>query len=91
MDNSDNSENDKEADYESNIELGNGVEDLETSEQWNVGAALNVPWFIQPTWRSKKQGIKMLIVVNTIETRRNKGIKKRFDRMCEWIFTWCFI
>jgi hypothetical protein len=50
LDNPFDSEDDWEADNESNTELDNGIEDLETAEVQNVSAALNVPGLIQPMW-----------------------------------------
>jgi len=40
-----------------------------------VSAALNVPGLIGPTRQSKKKVEKVLMTVNIMETRRNKGIK----------------
>jgi len=65
------------ADVESDIEQGNGVKDLECPEQRNVSAAPNVPRLIRPTWKSKGHGEEMFVMVNAIETRRNKGVKKK--------------
>jgi len=76
LDNPNNSEDDWEADNESDMELDHGSENLETPEQWNVRAAPNVPRLIRPIRRSKKKVQKALMPVNIIETRRNQGIKK---------------
>jgi hypothetical protein len=58
------------------MELDNGSENSETPEQWDVSAAPNVPGLIQPIRRTKKKVEKVLITVNIMKTRRNKGIKK---------------
>ena len=59
------------------MELDNGSEDSETPEQRNVSAALNVPGLIWPIHRTRKKVEKPLMTVNMMETRRNKGIKKK--------------
>jgi len=77
LDNPNDSEDDWEADNESDMELDNGSEDSETPEVRNVSMAPNVPGLIRPIRRSKKKVEKMLLTVNIMETRRNKGIKKK--------------
>jgi len=77
LDNPNDSEDDWEADNESDMELHNGIEDSETPEQRNVSAAPNVPGLIQPIQRSKKTVEKALMTVNTMETKRNKRIEKK--------------
>jgi len=77
LDNANNSEDDWEADNESEMEMDNGREDSETLEHRYVSAAPNVPGFIRPTPRSKQQIWKVLMTVNKMEMRRNKGIKKK--------------
>jgi len=77
LDNPNDSEDDWEADDESDMELHNGIEESETSEQRNVSAAPNVPALIRPIRRSQKQVEKALMTVNIMEIRRNKGIKKK--------------
>jgi len=77
LDNPNQSEDDWEADNASDMELDNGSEDWETPEQCNVSAALNVPGLIWPIRRTRKKVEKPLMTVNIMETRRNKGIKKR--------------
>jgi hypothetical protein len=60
------------------MELDNDSEDSDTLEQRNVSAARNVPRMIQPILRRTKKNVeKVLITVNIMETRRNKGIKKK--------------
>ena len=77
LDNPNNSEDDCEADDESEIQLHNSIEDSETSEQRNVSAAPNDPRLIWSIRRSKKKVEKALMTVNIMETRRNMGIKKK--------------
>jgi len=77
LDNPINSEDDWEADNESDIELGNGSEVSETLEVRNVSAAHDVPGLIRPVRQSKKKGDKALVTVNIMETRRNQGIQTK--------------
>ena len=69
------SEDDWEADNESGMELDNGSEVSETLEVRNVSAALNIPGLSRPIRQSKKKVEKALLMVNIMETRRNKVIK----------------
>ena len=71
------SEEDCAADDESDIQPNNGIEDPESPEQQDVSAAPYVPGLVRPTRKSKRQPEKMLLVVNAVETRRNKGRKKK--------------
>jgi hypothetical protein len=77
LDNPNNSKDDWEADNESDMELDNGSEDSETPEVRNVSAAPNVSGLIRPIGRSKWKVEKALLMVNIMETRRNKGIEKK--------------
>jgi len=52
-----------------------------------VSAAPNVPGLIRPLRQSKKKVEKVLLTVNIMEMRRNKGIKKKGDRMRQCIIT----
>jgi hypothetical protein len=81
LDNPNDSEDDWEADNESDTELDNGSEVSETLEVRNVSAAPNVPGLIRAISQSKRKVDKALVTVNIMETRRNKGIKKKQDRM----------
>jgi len=76
LDNPNNCEDDCAADIESDINQDNSIEDLECPEQRDVSAAPNVPGLIWPTPKSKRQAEKILVTVNAIETRRNKGMTK---------------
>jgi len=84
LDNPNDSEDDCAADYESDIEHSNGIEDLECPDQQDVSAAPNVPGLVRPSRKSTRQVPEVLVTVNAIEMRRNKGVKKKWDRMNEW-------
>jgi len=77
LDNPNDSEEDCAADDESNIEHNNGIEDPECPEQQDVSAAPNVPGLVRLTRKSKRQAEKVLVTVNAVETRRNKGGKTK--------------
>jgi hypothetical protein len=87
LDNPHDSEDDWEADNESDMELDNGSEVSETLEVQNVSAARNVSVLIEPIRHSKKKVEKVLLTDNIMETRRDKGIKKKEDRMHQCIIT----
>jgi len=91
LDNPDNSEGDWEADNESERELNHGDRDSETEEQWDVSPAPNVPGLIQLTRMSKNKAEMVLITVGTKTTWRSKGIKKKYGRMSQYIFTRFFM
>jgi len=76
LDNPNNREDDCAADNESDIQQHNRIEDPECPEQQDVSAALNVPGVVQPTRKSNWQAENVLVMVNAIETRRIKGVKK---------------
>jgi hypothetical protein len=57
--------------------LDSNNEKSETPELRYESAAPNIPWLICPTWQSKKKVEKALLTVNIMETRRNKGMKKK--------------
>jgi len=77
LDNPNDSEDDCAADVESDMDQDNSIEDPEYQEQRDVIAAPNVPRLIRPTRKSKRQADKVLVTVNAIETRRNKGVTKK--------------
>jgi len=77
LDNPNDSEEDCAAADESDIEHNNGIEDLECPEQQDVSAAPNVPGLVRPTRKSKRQAENVLVTVNAVETRRNKGGKTK--------------
>jgi len=76
MDNSNDREDHCAADVESDIEHDNGIENPEYPERQYVSAAPNVPRLIRPTRKSTRHVEKVMVMVNAMETRRNKGIKK---------------
>ena len=65
------------ADVEPYIEQDNSIYYTEYPEQLDVSASPNVPGFILPTRKLKRQAEKVLMTINAIETRRDKGVKKR--------------
>jgi len=77
LDNPNDSEDDWAADNESEMELDSGSEHSEIPEQQHLSATLNVSGLIWPIQWSKKKVEKTLMTVNIMETRRNKGIKKK--------------
>ena len=81
LDNPNDSEDDCAADIESDIEQDKSIEDQECPEQRDLSTAPNVPRLIWPTRRSPRQAEQVSMTVNAIKTRRNKGVKKKLDRM----------
>jgi hypothetical protein len=77
LDNPNDSEEDCAADADSDIEHNHSIEDPECLDQQDVSAAQNVPRLVRPTRKSNRQAEKVLVTVNAIETRRNKGGKKK--------------
>jgi hypothetical protein len=77
MDDPNDSEDDPVADNGSNIQLENTIEGTRIPEHGNVRAATNVPELIRPTWRSNPIVENLLMTVNTMETRRTKGIMEK--------------
>jgi len=62
---------------ETDIQQDNSIEVPDCPEQRDVSAAPNVPGSIQSTQKSKSQADKVLMTVNAIKTRRNKGVNKK--------------
>jgi len=91
LDNPNNCKNNLEANNESDIELDNVDVDPETPELQDVSAAPLVPGLIRPTRRSMTCAEMVLMMVNTMETRRNKWNKKIYYRMCQCSFTRLFM
>jgi len=83
LDNPNDSKDDCAVDDESDIEQDTSIEDPECPEQQDVSAAPNVSGLIWPTWKSTRQAEKVLMTVDAIETRRNMGVKKKYDRMSQ--------
>jgi len=77
LDNPNDSKLDCAADNESVIEPNTGNQDQESPEQQDVSAAPNVPGLVRPTRKWKSQAEKVLVMVNGVETRRNKGGKEK--------------
>ena len=77
LDNPNDSEDDSTADVESDMDQENGIEDFDCPEQQDVSVTPNVPGLIWPTQKSKRHAEKLLVMVNAIETRRNKGVQKK--------------
>jgi len=77
LDTANDSKDDWEADAESEIELDSGIDDPETPEQWDVSATLNRPGLSRPTRWSKTKAEKVLMMVNTMATRKNKGNRQK--------------
>ena len=77
MNNPNQSEHDCEADHESDVELGDGIKASESPDHLDESATPNVPGLIQPTRKSMNQAEKGFMTVGAMETRRNKGTKKK--------------
>jgi hypothetical protein len=77
MDNPNDSEEDCAADDDCDIEYNNCIEEPECPEQQDVCASPTAPGLVRPTRKSKRQAEKVLLTVNAVETRRNKGGKKK--------------
>jgi len=77
LDNPSDSEDDCTSDNEPDSEQANGIEKPEYPEQRDVSAKPTVAGLNRPTWKAQRQVEKVLVTVNAMETRRNKGIKKR--------------
>jgi len=77
LDNPDGSEDDWEVDDNSDLELDNGIDALESPEHRVVSAAPNIPGLIQPTGRSMNQVQKWLMTVTAMKTMWNMGNKKK--------------
>jgi len=69
LDNPNDSEEDCAADDESDMEPKTCIEHPECPEQQDVSAAPNVLGLVRPTWNSKRQAEKVLVMVNAVETR----------------------
>lgn len=81
-----------EADNECNKEQENGIGNADSTARMDVLAILpNVARLMRPPLRSRKQADKVLMMVNTIETKMNKGMKAIWGRICQWILTWFFM
>jgi len=86
LDNPNDTQDDCSADFESDIEHGNGIKDPECPEQQDASTAPNVFGLIWETRKSNRQAENVFVTVNAIETRRHKGVKKKLDRMCQLLY-----
>jgi len=77
MDNPNDSEEDCVADEESVIGHYNGIDAAECPEQQDVNNTPTVPGLDRLTRKSPRQAVKVSVTVNAVETRRNKGGKKK--------------
>jgi len=77
LDNHNVSEDHWEVDNEADMELDNGIEDLQSQWKWDVSDAPHIPALIRPTQRSKHTVEKLFMPVNTIVMMRNKGNMKK--------------
>jgi len=77
MDNSYDTEDDGEPETESDTELDNGVDDSQTPELQDARATQTVPRLIRPTGQSINHDETALMIVSSMETRRNMGNKKQ--------------
>jgi hypothetical protein len=83
FDNPNDSTDDCMADVESDMEQDYSTEDRESPVQRDLSIAPNVSILIRPTQKSKRHAEKVLVMVNAIETRRNKRLKTKLDRMSQ--------
>jgi hypothetical protein len=77
LDNPNDSEDDCTVDVQFEMEQDISMKNSESPEQRDESVAPNISVLIQPTWKSKRQAEKVLVTVNAMETRRNKGMKKK--------------
>jgi len=77
LDNSNDSNENCAADDESAIEHNYGIDNPECPEQQDGTTVPNVPGLVRLPRKSDRQAEKVSATVNTVETRRNKGGKKK--------------
>jgi hypothetical protein len=77
LDNPKHSEEHCAVDDDSDIEHNNFINDPECPEQQDVSTMPNVPGLVPLARKSKKQAETVFVTVNAVETRRNKGGKKK--------------
>jgi len=75
LDTPNDSEDDCAVDMEFDIAQDNSIEHPECPEQRDVSFPPRVRRLMRPTRKSMRQADKVLMMVNAIETRRNKGVK----------------
>jgi hypothetical protein len=71
------SEDNCAADVESDMEQDYSIRDPESPEQQDVNAAPNVSGLIWSRRKSMRHVAKLLVMVNAIEMRTNKGVNKK--------------
>jgi hypothetical protein len=69
------SDDDSAAEVKSEMEQENAIENWECPEMPDLNVMPNVPGLIRPTRKSKRQADMVLVTVNAIQMRRNKGVK----------------
>jgi hypothetical protein len=84
-------EDEREADNQSYINQVKRIKDLENPAQWARSVALNVPGLCFPAGWWKIQSEQCSMIVDAIETRRNKGNKLKYDRMGQYTVTRFFM
>jgi hypothetical protein len=76
LDDPNDSKDDCMVNLESDIDQENSIEGPECPVQRDVCATRNIPGLIWPTWTSQSPAEQVFVTVNSIETRRMKGVKK---------------
>jgi len=81
LDNPNITEDDCTTDNESYIEQRNGIEDPGCPAQWDVSVAPTFRGLIRPIRKSTREAQNLFATVHALETRQNKGVKKKYERM----------
>jgi len=77
LDNQNDSKHDCGVDVESDIVQENRIKNPVCQKQRHVSPAPHVPGLICPTQKSQRPAETVIMTVNAIEMRRNKGVKKK--------------
>ena len=77
LDNPNDCEHDCAVDVEFDMDQDNSIKNAESPEQQDVSATPYVPGLIPPLWKSQRHAEKLLLMVNAMERRRNKRVKKK--------------
>jgi hypothetical protein len=77
LDNPNQSEDECDAEDQSDIDHANGIRATESQECWVVSATPNVARLIWPIQRSIKEAEKWLMTISAMETRSNKENKTK--------------
>ena len=91
LDNPNESKDDCEADDDWDIKLGRGIKPSESPVHRVVSAVQNLQGLISLARRTTMDAEKGLTTVSAMETRRNKEIQKKWDRLGESFFTWFYL